>query len=254
MKEMRAFTLLEVMVAMAILALGLTTILSSQTGLFATTRRVQAETIASTLVRCKMSEVELDLMKRGFPLLDQKDDGPCCDDEEDGFTCEWRVETVELPQPASFETNGEGEDGAAEEDAETALADSEDALDLSSPGSNLSAALPFAGTGADGVSGMEDVAGGLAPAASGGGLIGMALNMVYPTLKPMLEASIRKVTVDVQWKEGEKQRSLQVVQYVTNPMEGNLNPNAAEGIDSLMEVLGQGDGLGSTDDGAEGEQ
>jgi hypothetical protein len=36
------------------------------------------------------------------------------------------------------------------------------------------------------------------------------------------------------WDEGEKERSFEATQYVTNPLEGNLNPNASEGIEDLL--------------------
>jgi hypothetical protein len=39
----------------------------------------------------------------------------------------------------------------------------------------------------------------------------------------MLEASIRKVTVTVRWKEGRNERDYSVVQYVTDPMQGGLD-------------------------------
>jgi general secretion pathway protein I len=50
--------------------------------------------------------------------------------------------------------------------------------------------------------------------------------MVYPTLKPMLEASFRKVSVTVTYKEGKFERELLVTQYVTNPQQGQLDPIA----------------------------
>ena len=84
------------------------------------------------------------------------------------------------------------------------------------------------------------------------GLIGMALSMVYPTLKPMLEASIRKVTVAVKWREGAKDRDLSAVQYVTDPREGSLNPNAADILELLPPELGgtgTPDGTGSPESG-----
>jgi hypothetical protein len=46
--------------------------------------------------------------------------------------------------------------------------------------------------------------------------------MVYPQLKGMLEASIRKVTVKVYWKDGSTERDLSVTQYVTNPQQGGM--------------------------------
>jgi hypothetical protein len=65
----------------------------------------------------------------------------------------------------------------------------------------------------------------------------MVMSMVYPTLKPMLEASIRKITVTVEWQGGGKGKNLEVVQYVTNPMQGGLDPNAAAGLDGAFSAL-----------------
>ena len=76
----------------------------------------------------------------------------------------------------------------------------------------------------------------------------LVMSMVYPDLKPMLEASIRKVTINVEWKEGVKKRELSVIQYVTNPMMGGLDPNAAAGLtqmaDQLLGTQGTGTSLG----------
>ncbi len=225
----RGFTLLEVMVAMAILALGLTIVLSSQAGLFAATRRVQSETVAAILMRCKMSEVELELLQDGFQLLDQNDSGECCEDEDDStFSCRWKVETIELPQPSAF------------------AADAEDSAGADSMASPLGPMGALLGGTADSAGSLGDLAGSLGDAGGGGGLIGMALSMVYPDLKPMLEASIRKVTVTVLWREGEKERSFDAIQYVTNPLEGNLSPNAAEGVEDLIEKF-SGSGFGTSD-------
>ena len=53
--------------------------------------------------------------------------------------------------------------------------------------------------------------------------------------KPMLEASIRKVSVTVSYKEGKFDRELLVTQYVTNPQQGQLDPG----------VMGSGGGSGA---------
>jgi hypothetical protein len=42
-----------------------------------------------------------------------------------------------------------------------------------------------------------------------------------------LEASIRKVSVTVAYKEGKFDRELLVTQYVTNPQQGQLDPSVA---------------------------
>lgn len=225
----RGFTLIEVMVAMAILAMGMTIILSSQAGLFATAKRVQDETYASNLLRCKMNEIELDLVENGYPLIEQNDSGECCEDEDSDYTCEWTIQTVELPQPSTFADIESDTDGGSEE-----------ALDpfVGSPLSDAAALLPASGTGLTGIESTGDLADTLGGATEGGGMVGMALSLVYPTLKPMLEASIRKVNVAVVWQEGSKERRLEAIQYVTNPLEGNLNPNLGEELDALTDQLG----------------
>ena len=79
-------------------------------------------------------------------------------------------------------------------------------------------------------------------------MISMALSLVYPDLKPMLEASIRRVSVSVKWKEGQKERDLSAVQYVTNPLEGSLNPNAADGLEEDGTVIPGGNNTSGGND------
>lgn len=227
MSARRGFTLLEVLVAIAILGLGLTVILSSQVGLFGSAQRAESLSLAANLARCRMTETEQKLLTEGYPLVDSKDDGACCEGEDQrGFTCEWKVERVELPQPKDLSALGDG--GSDDQ------------------GGGLGALGALAGVQQSGGASLGDagIAGlaGLMSAAAGGGTQGMAplvMGMVYPDLKPMLEASIRKVTVTVNWKEGAARRHLDVTQYVTNPQQGGLDPNAAQGLQQLGEALEQ---------------
>jgi hypothetical protein len=51
----------------------------------------------------------------------------------------------------------------------------------------------------------------------------------------MLEASIRKVTVIVKWKEGSSDRDFSIVQFVTDPVQGDLDEALREqGITELQ--------------------
>src|SRR5512133_1071537 len=103
------FSLLEVLVAVAILGLGLTTILSAQAGLFSTSARGANMTRASNLARCKMGELEVVLMRDGYPLTDEKDEGHCCErEDDDGFRCRWMIETVKLPPLNSADGGTDG--------------------------------------------------------------------------------------------------------------------------------------------------
>jgi hypothetical protein len=72
---------------------------------------------------------------------------------------------------------------------------------------------------------QEMMGGGMAsggPSMGAGALAPLAMGMVYPQLKAMLEASIRKVTVRVVWMEGRTERDFLVTQYITNPQAGGF--------------------------------
>ena len=79
-----------------------------------------------------------------------------------------------------------------------------------------------------------------------GGLATMALSMVYPTLKPMLEASIRRITVSVNWREGTVARDFNLVEYVTNPTQGLPPMTAGSAGESGMNPLLLLNGLSGT--------
>jgi general secretion pathway protein I len=96
----RGFTLLEVMVAIAILGLGLTTILSAQAGAFKSSTHARNLSVATGLARCKMTEVEEHLLELGFQETDESDSGPCCDGETSlAMRCTWKIEKPQLPEP-----------------------------------------------------------------------------------------------------------------------------------------------------------
>ncbi|HKY35998.1 MAG TPA: prepilin-type N-terminal cleavage/methylation domain-containing protein [Polyangiaceae bacterium] len=216
-KLQEAFSLLEVLVAIAILGLGLTVILSSQAGLFSSASRGEHLTVASNLLRCKMSELELECAQKGFNLTDETDEGPCCDDESDGYACSWKVERVELP-PLPESSGTEGDAGAGEPASMGAL-------------DTLANLRTTQGASLGDNAGLGSLAEQLAPSGSGGGIEGIVMGFVYPSLKPMLEASIRRVTVTVKWKEGVRERELTATQFLTRPQEGELGTLDQLGLD-----------------------
>lgn len=224
----RAFTLLEVMVAVAILGLGLVVILTAQTGLFSSAKRAATMSTAVGLARCKMSEVEEDLLREGFQITDEQEEGPCCEDEESELRCKWTIATVMLPE---LSAGGGADAGAAPEEPATSALDA------------LSAAKDDLGSGdtQGAFSGLADMLGGApsaGPSMGAGALAPLAMGLIYPNLKTMLEASIRKVTVQVIWSEGSVERDLSVTQYITNPQQG--------GLLTVDESLPSGAGGGST--------
>ena len=105
--EIAGFTLLEVMVAVAILGLSLTVILSAQVGLFSSGSYGQHIGLATGLARCRMAEVEEQMLKLGYPETDSNDEGPCCaGDLRLDMRCKWKIERVELPQPLGLDALG----------------------------------------------------------------------------------------------------------------------------------------------------
>jgi general secretion pathway protein I len=242
----QGFTLLEVMVATAILGLTLTVILSAQGGLAASDKSANLMGTAVTLARCKMTELEDKLLRFGYPIIDDiQTDVVCCNEEETpGFRCDTKAQPVVLPNPPSSQV-GSGDGGMSLSSASSANPlsaalpsgiGSAGATGLPGP---LGSMLSTTGAGAldlDGGSlaqlnlgegGIQNLGANLMTQMGGGGmgtqgLVNMVMGFVYPFIKPMMEMSIRKLTVVVHYKEGSIKREFQLVQYVTNPQNGGF--------------------------------
>ncbi len=194
------FTLLEVMMAVAILAISLTAIFASQGGAIKVAHRARKVTVASTLARCKMGEIEETILEEGFPAVELADEDGCCEDAEiEGFTCDWIVERVELPDPGLEEDGGEG-----------------NAIDALTEGGEEEGAAPdpedLAGAGS-----VEDVLSGAAGLGGGDMITELAMSYAYPVLQPAFEEQIRRAKITVRWNEGGRTREFDVVQYLVQP-------------------------------------
>lgn len=249
----RGFTLLEVLMAIAILGLGLSVLLGAQTGLFASATRTEHISLATGLARCRMSEVELDLLQKGYPLVESEGEGACCNGESnERFSCSWKVQRIVMPEMG-------GPDGGVE----GGLADQElnlgGGLDLGTSNSGapgpLGMLMQLEATKGQSLGEKPDIGAlaGQLQSSMGGvdGLASMVLGMVYPTLKPMLEASIRKVKISVRWHEGSRERTLDLTQYVTDPKQGNIDQDGGVGMldggfGALPGMLGIDDNSGAT--------
>ncbi|WP_437530278.1 prepilin-type N-terminal cleavage/methylation domain-containing protein [Sorangium sp. So ce726] len=212
----RGFTLLEVMVAVAILGLGLTAILSAQAGAFSAAAHARNLSLANGLARCKMTELEERLAKDGLPALDEADSGPCCEgDESPNIKCSWRIEKPEMPEPKygdlDLDTNLEGLG---------ALGNPGESSGTAAPSGNLDdLAQSLVGGGAEG----GESAGGIS------GLLQPFVDMLAPTLQPIFEASARRVTVKLTWQQGSREQSFELVQWVTIPQMGQPDADAGTG-------------------------
>lgn len=234
--DLLGFTLLEVMVAVAILGLSLTVILSAQVGLFSTGTYNQHVSVALGLGRCKMTELEEQFLKLGYPEVDTNDEGACCNsDLRSDFTCAWKIQRVELPQPPLTDpfaaASGAGPAGSPPGlgglGAIGALAQAGGTFGPA-PGGSADLGQIAQGLSGTGTGGLAGVLSSGAAAGGVGGLAPMLFGMVYPSIKPMLESSIRRVTVVVRWREGVASRDIEVLQWVTNPTRGGFLSDAID--------------------------
>ena len=225
--------------AVALFGAVVTTILSAEAGLVAGNKTAANTSQAIEIGRCRMSEIEEKELKLGYPEIEEKDSSQfCCDEKETlGFTCEWRVERVLLPQVTSLAPDagltsmlggdlslGAGDIGSVASGMSTSLA--------SPIGAMMSNPLGTAQLDLD--AGMQNIGQVLGQSFGGGGgagvqgLLSLVFSLVYPSLKPLLEAAIRRVTVVVKWKEGKSDRDFTLVQYITNPSQAGLLASMAD--------------------------
>ena len=91
------FTLLEVMAALAILALTLVVLLNVITNNVRATARAQALTTATFLARGKIVSLEDGLIEKGFQDLDETDEGTFAEDGFRDFGWSTAIEKIQLP-------------------------------------------------------------------------------------------------------------------------------------------------------------
>lgn len=188
------FSLLEVIIAIAILALGFTALFAAQTQAAQTAYVARGTATAAMLARCKMGEIEEEITRNGLPAIDDQGRGECCEGTDiAGYECEWKIERVVLPDDFGDEGGllGDGEEESAGPDI-GALAADQDAQNVA-------------------LNGMLNGGGG---GGGGGGLAEMAISIAYPVLKPSIEEQVRRATVTISWSEGQRSPSFEVVQYL----------------------------------------
>src|SRR4051794_23518668 len=92
------FTLLEVMIALALLGLGLTVLIKSAAGNIFSSQQAHMMGVVTDLSRAKMYDLEEKLLKDGFSDTEQHEDDQVFTDE--GWPLvkySYKIEAVELP-------------------------------------------------------------------------------------------------------------------------------------------------------------
>lgn len=120
-RERGGYTLLEILIAMAILAVALSVLIGSQANSALMTERANRMAMAAMLVRSKMIDIEGELLSDGFSDMTEEMSGDFDDEGFDDIDWEALIEVVEIPEEAApalaGEVNsqlfGDGESGGA---------------------------------------------------------------------------------------------------------------------------------------------
>jgi general secretion pathway protein I len=198
-RNRRGFTLLETVVALAILALALMAIFDLNSGAVANHVYSKHLTVASFLARSKMTDLEQKLYDEGFPNDDDEESG---DFSGEGWpSYKWRAKII------APDTNGVSPDQ---------LIGAIFNLPIGETDGDMGGMAALFGGGAGGA---DSKGGGSGPVPAGGGLGGMAAGMAQPMFNQMIEQitqTVREVHLTVTWKEGKVVESMDIVTHVVS--------------------------------------
>ena len=195
MSRARAFTLLEVLVALAVLSLGLMAVADLAGTALRQHGYARDLTVATALARGKMAELEETYEDKGFKDFDEHEEGDFADQGRPGFA--WRVEvkkpdtTLGPEQLLGVLLGQAGEDASTQELLQKLM-----------------------GTGGTGGQSQG------AP----GGLLGGVLSAQITAFGEQLKKSFRQVTLTVAWRDGRTRHHFDVTTHLVV-----LNPRAPGG-------------------------
>lgn len=194
----RGATLIEVVLALAILAGGLTIILSSSYRNMRVTTFDRSLGVAVDLARGKIYDLEETLLREGFQDTDQTLEGDFSDEGWPDYSWSATIEIVELTATAADLQTAQGQ---AQQTDPTA------GIGATGPGATPGGAL-------GGLLGL----GGGAEGADGTDATGAFLGAQFELMKEVLKAAIRKVTLKVTWTPRfDSEQSFEAVVYFTAP-------------------------------------
>ncbi len=223
------FTLLEVVVAMAILGVALLAIFDLNAGAVASHAYVKRLTIATQLARSKMTDLEQELYDKGFELDDVERKGDFAAEGWTGFT--WKANIV-APQTAGIGPDKLLEalfgipagDGGMSSLFGGALGGTDGGLGalagLASSYSSGSGSSPLP-PGASGPGGLQAL-----------GPFAVLAQTQMTQLLDQIRRGVREVHLTVSWKEGTRTESIDVVTHLVSLQQGsdrNGTPGAALG-------------------------
>jgi general secretion pathway protein I len=203
------FTLVEVMMALAVLGLALVVLVKGVYGSIAGAQDAFYMGIATDLARGKMYDLEEQLLQEGYQETEQELTGDFSEEGWEAITWKARIEPVELPsydalmglskdqqaaQDAGVGPEGEGGESPMDKFQSSAL------------GGMLGLMTPFGGGGGGDTTTHSE-------AATGG-----FVQMQYQLVQQVLKQAMRKITLTVSYDTGMDQESFDTVLYVTDPV------------------------------------
>jgi general secretion pathway protein I len=235
------FTLLEVFIATAILAIAVLYMFDALTHSPDRANRAKLVTVATNLARTKMIDIEADLLKDGWEQFDDEECGDFKDDEYGNLArFQWcaRIDKIELPDNVDVE-------GAVSKMLGLGDPDDADSAAGGQAGSTSSLLGMWMG-GAGGLPGITPPSGkgSTQPNAAQSGL-GSILSSFLSPFRNVVEQAIRRITLKVFWKYRGKEQDVTVIYYVTRP---ELVDQAI--IGGFMQGMGQGTGTGTGTSGS----
>ena len=203
----RGFTLLEVMVALSILAITLVAIAGINANSFESSNYARSITVATMLARSKMIDIEMEVQKDGFSDSEKEYDG---DFSDEGYeSMEWQA-TVRPIEVDVSKLLGGLLGGDAEEIAGDKLPDQMQSMLAGLNGSSV-----------------EEVAGGSQEVGQVQQLLNNGgMELVFKQVGETLSKSIREITLEITWgRKGIDQESIRFVQYVTTTGRLSIAPS-----------------------------
>ena len=201
MRRPRGFTLLEVMIALALLGLALVVLIKSAAGNIFSAQQSHMMGVVTDLARAKMYEIEEKLLKDGFSDTEQaEEDRPFEDEGWPQVLYSYKVEEVELPSWDKLQAIARGSGAGGKSGSGSGAGSEEGGFQNSALGGMLS---QFGGLGGGGGSGK----GGDIDAAAGASFIQGQYQMFQQILK---------VTLTVKWKVMGSDRDMTVVAFFTD--------------------------------------
>jgi prepilin-type N-terminal cleavage/methylation domain-containing protein len=245
----RGFTLLEVMLGLALLAVGLVVLVKSAANSIFNTQQAHMMGVATDLARAKMYELEEKLIKDGFSDLEQhEDDQPLTEEGWPSIHYSYKIEPVELPgwdqlQALVKQTGCKGSasgSGSGSSGGSGSSSGSDGASDCGFENSALGGMMAQfgGGGGASGGKGSGDVG-----AAAGASFV----QGQYQMFQQILKVSIRKVSLTLNWQVMGSDRDMKVVAFFTDAasMDKVINGMGSQDLDDLAgSGSGKQSGLG----------